>query len=78
MLNCLFVIGATAAAKPLSIPRNFYTLHFPTMLVILFSFRLFIFTNKDGKFKRMQGVWLLGVYAAYIIIQYALNVGTVD
>ena len=77
VLNCLFVIGAAAAARPLSIPPNFYTFHFPAMLIILYSFRFFIFRNKDGRFKRVQGAWLLGIYLIYLILQYALNIGTV-
>jgi cation:H+ antiporter len=78
VLNCLFVIGAAAAARPLAIPANFYNFHFPAMLIILYSFRAFIFVNKDGTFKRWQGVWLLGVYLIYVILQYTLNVGTVE
>lgn len=70
VLNCLFVIGAAAAAVPLDIPMNFYYLHFPVMLLILLSFRLFISTNKSGYFSRRQGIWLLGIYIAYLIIQY--------
>ncbi|MGD8932264.1 MAG: sodium:calcium antiporter, partial [Chromatiales bacterium] len=42
VLNVLFVIGAAAAATPLAIPANFYYFHFPAMLVILYSLRLFI------------------------------------
>jgi cation:H+ antiporter len=76
VLNCLFVIGAAAAAKPLAITTNFFTFHFPTMLIILYSFRFFIFMNRDNRFKRWQGVWLLSVYAIYIILQYGLNIGT--
>jgi cation:H+ antiporter len=78
VLNCLFVIGAAAAAKPLEVPQNFFTFHFPAMLLILYSFRLFIFINKDGYFKRWQGAWLFGVYLVYLILQYAVNIGTVD
>jgi len=74
VLNCLFVIGASAAVRPLSIPPNFFTFHFPAMLIILYSFRTFIFMNKGGWFKRWQGVWLLGVYVIYVVLQYALNV----
>ena len=29
VLNCLFVIGAAAAARPLAIPSNFFVFHFP-------------------------------------------------
>ena len=77
VLNCLFVIGAAAAARPLAIPPNFFTFHFPAMLVILYSFRGFIFMNRKGFFERWQGGWLLGVYIVYVILQYALNVGSV-
>jgi cation:H+ antiporter len=77
VLNCLFVIGAAAAARPLSIPPNFYSFHFPAMLIILYSFRYFIFRNRDGYFKKTQGAWLLGVYLVYLILQYVLNIGTV-
>ena len=75
VLNCLFVIGAAACARPLAIPANFFHFHFPTMLLILFSFRIFIFMNRDGRFKRWQGYWLLGVYLVYVIVQYSLNIG---
>jgi cation:H+ antiporter len=76
VLNCLFVIGAAAAAKPLTITQNFFTFHFPAMLIILFSFRIFIFMNRDNRFRRWQGVWLLGIYVIYIILQYSLKLGT--
>jgi cation:H+ antiporter len=78
VLNCLFVIGAAAVAKPLAVPPNFFSFHFPTMILILYSFRVFIFINKDGFFKKWQGAWLLVVYLAYIILQYAFSVGTVE
>jgi len=74
VLNCLFVIGAAATARPLAIPQNFFYFHFPAMLIILCSFRVFISMNKDGWFKRWQGWWLLSVYGVYVILQYALNV----
>lgn len=77
VLNCLFVIGAAAAARPLAIPQNFFTFHYPAMLLILYPFRFFIFQNRDGRFRRWQGGWLLGVYLVYLILQYAFNIGTV-
>lgn len=76
VLNCLFVIGAAAAARPLAVSRNFYTFHFPAMLIILYSFRAFIFTNRSGRFKTWQGGWLLGIYVLYVVLQYALNIVT--
>lgn len=78
VLNCFFVIGAAAAAKPLEIPPNFFYFHFPAMLIILYSFRVFIFMSRDGNFRRWHGAWLLGVYLIYVIVQYVFNVGTVD
>jgi cation:H+ antiporter len=76
VLNSLFVIGAAAAAAPLAIPDNFYYFHFPAMLIILYSFRVFISMNaREGVFRRWQGVWLLGVYGVYVFLQYALNLG---
>jgi len=75
VLNCLFVIGAAAASRPLAIPQNFFYFHFPAMLIILFSFRAFISMNKEGVFRRWQGFWLLGIYSVYVIMQYALNIG---
>mgnify|MGYP001816190338 FL=1 len=76
VLNVLFVIGAAAAAAPLAIPDNFFFFHFPAMLFIVFSFRVFISMNKAGVFYRWQGFWLLGVYLTYVILQYVLNVGS--
>ncbi len=75
VLNCLFVIGASAAARPLAIPLNFYTFHFPAMLLILYSFRFFIFLNKEKRFKRLQGAWLLAIYLTYLVLQYVLKLG---
>lgn len=76
VLNVLFVVGAAAFAADLAIPSNFYYFHFPAMLIILFSFRTFIWMNGDGTFKRWQGAWLLSVYGVYVFLQYALNIGS--
>jgi len=45
------------------------------MLLILYSFRLFIRMNTDGWFKRWQGVWILGIYLVYLGLQYGFNLG---
>lgn len=70
VLNCLFVIGAAATARPLAIEPNFYLFHFPVMLIILWSLRGFISINRDHYFKKWQGAWLLGIYLVYIALQY--------
>ena len=75
VLNVLFVIGAAAAATPLAIPENFYYFHFPAMLIILYSLRVFISINHAGVFYRWQGGWLLGVYVVYVFLQYAMHIG---
>jgi cation:H+ antiporter len=77
VLNCLFVIGAAATARPLAIPPNFFYFHFPAMLIILYSFRVFIAFNRGNRFYRWQGAWLLGVYVIYVASQYGLSMGTV-
>lgn len=74
VLNVLFVIGAAAVAAPLAVPDNFYFFHFPAMMIILISFRVFI-SMTGTAFRRWQGAWLLGVYGVYVVLQYALNVG---
>jgi len=68
VLNALFVIGTASLAVPLAIPLTFFYLHFPAMLIILISFRLFIGMNR--KSRRWQGSWLILLYLAYIVLQY--------
>ena len=70
VLNALFVIGAASLAVPLAIPPTFFRFHFPFMLLILISFRVFIGMDKDGHFRRWQGAWLLGLYVLYVTLQY--------
>jgi cation:H+ antiporter len=77
VLNCLFVIGAAATARPLAIPPNFFYFHFPAMLLVLYSMRLFIAFNRGGHFHRWQGVWLLAIYAIYVVLQFTLGAGTI-
>ena len=72
VLNSLFVIGAASFAVPLAIPPTFFRFHFPAMLIILISFRVFIAMDKKGRFRRWQGAWLLGLYVAYVSLQYLL------
>jgi len=73
VLNILFVIGMAALAVPLAIPSNFFLFHFPAMLIILISFRIFISIDIGGRFHRWQGVWLLTIYTSYIVLQYVVG-----
>jgi len=74
VLNTLFVIGMAALAVPLAVPNNFFLLHFPAMLLILISFRVFVSLDTRGRFHRWQGAWLLAIYACYIALQYVILV----
>lgn len=73
VLNCLFVVGAAATASSLTVPPTFYSLHFPIMLLILYSLRIFIAMNQDGYFKQWQGAWLVVIYLGYVATQYILQ-----
>lgn len=73
VLNTLFVIGMAALAVPLAVPSNFFLLHFPAMLLILISFRIFISIDTGGRFRRWQGAWLLSVYTSYIVLLYIIR-----
>ncbi len=70
VLNSLFVIGAAAVTRPLAIPQNFFLFHFPAMLLILASFRLFVRLNRSGSFSHGQGAWLLSLYLGYLVLLY--------
>ena len=72
VLNALFVVGAASLAAPLTIGPTFFMFHFPAMLIILVSFRVFISMDRDGRFRRWQGAWLLGLYIVYVALQYIL------
>lgn len=82
VLNVLFVIGASASAKPLpiinaeaAIPAIFLYLQLPTMLVILTLFRLYIFAAvRRGRFLRWFGVPLVAIYIAFLVMNYVLEV----
>ena len=67
VLNVLFVIGAAAAAMPLKVDAATFHFMIPAMLVVLGLFQLYVLFNRDS-FRRWQGVLLLGLYAAFILV----------
>ena len=83
VLNVLFVVGASAAARPLPIvetraafPEIFLMLHLPVMLVVLGIFRIYIFRAvRKGHFERWMGIPFLFLYIAYTVSQYILGRG---
>ena len=81
VLNVLFVVGLSAVAAPLRVldpssesPAIFLHLHLPVMLGILLLFRVYIFDAvRIGWFRRWFGVPLIGIYVAYVILNYWLG-----
>ncbi len=81
VLNVLFVVGASAAAAPLpildagaSIPAILLWVHIPTMLVVLVYVRIIIVAaTRTGHFQRWQGLPLVILYVAYVVLQYAVT-----
>jgi cation:H+ antiporter len=73
ILNVLFVVGAAAAVTKggLVVPVEFFRLHIPTMLILLFVFRAFV-TKRFKEITKPMGLVLLGIYVVYIFISYAL------
>lgn len=71
ILNVLFVVGASAAVTHggLNVPTTFYKLQIPTMLLIIFAFRQFT-KGKNLTITRNEGVFLGGMYALYLILNY--------
>ena len=70
ILNVLFVVGGASAATSggLAVPSSFYKLQFPTMLIVLFAFRYF--SKKGSDIDKKEGIFLLGMYVVYIILNY--------
>ena len=71
ILNVLFVAGFSAAATTngLDAPSHFFTLYFPSMLLILLVFRIGIIFSKEH-LRRPFGVILLLTYIAVTIASY--------
>ncbi|MFP4105464.1 MAG: sodium:calcium antiporter [Phycisphaerae bacterium] len=67
ILNVLFVIGASAVARPLAIDQASLFLNLPAMILILLLFRSYYYMNRTS-FRRWQGVPLLAVYFGYLAI----------
>lgn len=71
ILNVLFVVGSAAAVtrRGLIVPRNFYALQIPTMLIVLIAFRIFA-KNKKAVITKPQGLFLAGIYFVYLILNF--------
>ena len=67
ILNILFVIGASAAVTPegLLVPKIFYKIHYPAMIIILLTFG-FAIRKKGNRIRRSEGFLLISFYIAYL------------
>jgi cation:H+ antiporter len=74
ILNVLFVTGAATAATPggLAVPREFFTLYFPSMILILTVFRLGIAVS-GTHLRRVFGTILLLTYIAVTVLSYVMR-----
>ncbi len=74
ILNVLFVAGAAAAVTPggLVADPSFFTLYFPSMLLVLFVFRIGIFTSGEH-LKRGFGAIMLGTYIVVTVASYVVG-----
>ncbi len=73
ILNILFVIGASAAASPLIVPREVLFLHVPAMVLIVGLFRFASAVSKE-KFNRAWGIPLLAMYALFAVCAFWFGV----
>lgn len=81
ILNVLFVIGFAALAKPLPIidpvatyPAIFLMLQLPTMLAMLWLFRLYIRrASQTGQFARWMGAPLVVMYVGFVVASALLS-----
>ena len=71
ILNVLFVTGVAAAVTPsgLAVPENFYSLHYPAMMIILITFR-YLTLNKNHRINRLEGGFLFTMYMIYLAFNY--------
>ena len=74
ILNVLFVAGAAAAATTggLAAPAHFFTLYFPSMLIVLLVFRIGVLLS-GAHMKRAFGFVLLTVYAGVTVLSYLVH-----
>ena len=73
ILNALFVIGAASVARPIQVEAPFFGLHFPVMLLILWTLRLLFLAQMRQKYwaiPKWYGLMLIVVYMCYVILQY--------
>jgi len=74
ILNCWFVIGASAVASPLPVSPEFYWVHVPIMMAVLLLMGSFML-GRAAAFRRWQGGALLAVFVGYYALLLVRFVG---
>ncbi len=77
ILNILFVVGAATATKPIQVESTFFWLHFPVMLLVLWTLRIiFLFQMRKNHWviPKWYGLLLIVIYISYVVLQYVSGV----
>lgn len=76
ILNVLFVVGAAGAVTRggLIADPYFFTLLFPTMLLLMLTLRIGLLPGRD-RLSRTHGVAMLAIYVVYTVVSYILETG---
>lgn len=74
ILNVLFVVGVSAlvSVDGLTVSNMFYSLYYPTMLLLIILFYIFM-RNKGEEISNREGLILLIVYLVYLVLNYKLS-----
>ncbi len=81
IFNLVFVSGAAATISPFPIPEGSQIAGIPTSLLVEIPLVLVVMsiltlpTIAKGKLRRWQGILLLGIYAAFIVMQVCIALG---
>jgi cation:H+ antiporter len=68
ILNILWVLGASAMVRPISIDTQ--TILFNIPAAIFFTLLMFLFGIKSGRYARINGIILMAVYFLYIFVLF--------
>ncbi len=76
ILNVLFVVGASGAVTRggLIADPHFFTLLFPTMLLLLLTLRIGLLPGRE-RLSRSHGAVLLAIYLVFTVVSYVLEAG---
>lgn len=70
ILNICWIAGASALVNPLSVAQRVIHFSFPAMFVIVGS--MLVIMRTDFRLKRGEGIYMLGLYAIYLVLMYHL------